>query len=47
MTVTRRSFGALAGAALALATFSGGALAADGFSPSKPIDFVMKLNDVY
>ena len=41
MTVTRRSFGALAGAGLALATISGGALAADGFSPSKPIDFVI------
>lgn len=38
MSMTRRSFGALAGAALALATLPGAALA---FEPNRPIDFVI------
>jgi tripartite-type tricarboxylate transporter receptor subunit TctC len=42
MSMTRRSFGALTGAALALSTFSGSAMAGGhGFEPTKPIDFVI------
>lgn len=38
MSMTRRTFGALAGAALALTTFTGSAMA---FEPTKPVDFVI------